>query len=62
MNKKDFFYPESTFGGFTDIDGTIAFFNRVNSLITDSFVSLDIGCGRGEYSEDPIIFRKRSAS
>jgi len=59
MNKKDFFYPESTFGGFTDIDGTIAFFNRVNSLIKDSFVILDIGCGRGEYSEDPIIFRKQ---
>ena len=58
MNKQEKFYPESKFGGFTDIDGTIAFFNRVNSLLDPSFVILDVGCGRGEYQDDPVIFRK----
>ena len=52
------FYPEAKFGGFTDIDGTIAFFNRVNSLLDPSFVVLDVGCGRGSHQEDPIDIRK----
>lgn len=58
MNDKERFYPETLFGGFTDIDGTVAFFNRVNSLLDPSFVVLDVGCGRGEYNEDPVPLRK----
>ena len=58
MNSKEQFYPEARFGGFTDIDGTIAFFNRVSALLDPSFVVLDVGCGRGEYNEDPIPIRK----
>ncbi len=58
MNYKEIFYPESRFGGFTDVDGTIAFFNRVNSLLEPSFVVLDVGCGRGAHKEDPVPFRK----
>jgi SAM-dependent methyltransferase len=58
MSNKEKFYPEALFGGFTDIDGTVAFFNRVNSLLDPSFVVLDVGCGRGAYSEDPIAFRR----
>jgi len=58
MNNKERFYPEARFGGFTDIDGTVAFFNRVNSLLDPSFVVLDVGCGRGAYSEDPVPLRK----
>lgn len=58
MNSKETFYPETIFGGFTDIDGTVAFFNRVNSLLEPSFVVLDVGCGRGGRTEDPVIFRK----
>jgi len=58
MNIKESFYPEARFGGYTDVDGTIAFFNRVNSLIGSNFVVLDVGCGRGAYSEDPILTRK----
>jgi SAM-dependent methyltransferase len=56
MNNKERFYPEVNFGGFTDIDGTVAFYNRVNSLIASSFVVLDVGCGRGT-CEDPVPFR-----
>jgi SAM-dependent methyltransferase len=58
MNAKERFYPEVKFGGFTDIDGTIAFFNRVNSFIEPNSVILDVGCGRGEYRDDPVLFRK----
>lgn len=58
MKLKERFYPEARFGGFTDIDGTIAFFNRVNSLLEPSFVVLDAGCGRGASAHDPISFRR----
>ena len=58
MNNQEKFYPESKFGGFTAIDGTIAFFNKINALLDPSFVVLDVGCGRGEYQEDSVVFRK----
>lgn len=58
MNSKEKFYPESKFGGFTDIDGTVAFFNRVNSLLQAPFVVLDVGCGRGAYDEDLVPLRR----
>jgi len=58
MNYKERFYPEALFGGFTDIDGAIAFFNRVNALLDPSFVVLDVGCGRGAYNEDQVPLRK----
>jgi SAM-dependent methyltransferase len=52
------YYPESKFGDFTDIDGTIAFYTRVHSLIEGSSLVLDLGCGRGEYAEDPVKIRR----
>jgi SAM-dependent methyltransferase len=56
---QDDFYPESKFGGFTDIDGTIAFFSRINALLDSSFTVLDAGCGRGcLIIDDPIPFRR----
>jgi SAM-dependent methyltransferase len=59
VDYKSLYYPESNFGGFTDVDGTIAFYLRVNSLISRSAsVILDIGCGRGAYAEDPVRLRK----
>lgn len=58
MNIKERFYPQIRFGGFTDIDETIAFFNRVNSLIDPSYVVLDVGCGRGAYGDDRVRLRK----
>ena len=47
MTPRERFYPESRFGGFTDVDGTIAFYARVHSQLTPSSVVLDVGCGRG---------------
>ena len=62
MKKIHRFYPESSFGGFSDIDGTIIFYSRVNSLLKPSDVVLDVGCGRGEYSEDSIDYRRKLRS
>jgi len=59
--KKDYmlrYYPESRFGGFTDVDGTIAFYMRVRSLIAPDAVVLDIGCGRGAFADDPVQVRR----
>jgi len=58
MDYMKIYYPESKFGGFTYIDGTIAFYIRLNSLINSSSVVLDVGCGRGAYAEDPISVRR----
>ena len=53
------FYPEAKFGGFSDIDVTIAFYNHVNALIKPESVVVDFGCGRGLASEDPVPLRRK---
>ncbi len=58
MSLMNDFYSESRFGGFTEIDGTIPFYIRVNALLDPSSVVLDIGCGRGAYGEDHIPIRR----
>jgi ubiquinone/menaquinone biosynthesis C-methylase UbiE len=58
MGLKETFYPESRFGGYTDVDGTVRFYTRVNALLEPSMVVLDVGCGRGEYDEDPVPIRR----
>lgn len=52
------FFPESRFGGFTDIDGTVAFYQRIHAMITPETTVLDVGCGRGGGCEDPIPYRR----
>lgn len=50
MNTADLlrrYYPESEFGGFTDVDGTVAFYTRVRALLAPSSIVVDVGCGRG---------------
>lgn len=51
-------YPEHRIGGFTSVDGTVAFYTRVNALLDPSSVALDFGCGRGCRAEDPVPFRR----
>jgi hypothetical protein len=58
MSKKDHGYPEAQFGGFAGIDGTIAFSNRVNALLTPAIVVLDLGCGRGKGRAAPVLLRR----
>jgi SAM-dependent methyltransferase len=55
---KERFYPESRFGGFSNVDGTVAFYGRVNALLQPDAIVVDAGCGRGAYSEDPVAFRR----
>jgi SAM-dependent methyltransferase len=52
------FYPETEFGGFSNQDGTVSFYTRVNALVTPSSTMIDFGCGRGEHAEDPVEFRR----
>ena len=52
------YYPESSYGGFTGVDGTMAFYLRVNALIEPSSHVLDFGCGRGCYGDDPVALRR----
>ncbi len=59
---KEVFYPESAFGGFTDIDGTIAFYTRVNALLQSTYPVIDVGCGRGSHAEDPLPWRRNLRS
>jgi SAM-dependent methyltransferase len=56
---KAMFFPESRFGGFTDCDAHVMFFTRVSALLTPESVVLDIGCGRGRGTEDPVLVRRR---
>lgn len=58
MSATTFFYPETRFGGFTDIDGTVAFYSRINALLSAQDTVLDFGCGRGAGDEDPVPFRR----
>lgn len=58
MDQKSFFYPESKYGNYTNIDGTILFYLRVNSLLSKSSHLLDVGCGRGECGDDLIEIRR----
>ena len=58
MNCQEKFFPETMFGGFSNLDGTIAFYLRVNALIKMSDIVLDVGCGRGAYQDDPIKLRR----
>lgn len=53
------FYPESRFGGYSDIDGTVTFYGRVQALLQSDMVVLDVGCGRGAgLMHDPVVFRR----
>jgi SAM-dependent methyltransferase len=59
MSYQQRFYPESRFGGFTDIDGTITFYTRVNELVSGEDRLVDFGCGRGAHADDAIDIRRK---
>lgn len=54
----ELFYPEMRFGGYSRVDGTVAFFTRVNAVSSADSVVLDVGCGRGAYADDPVPTRR----
>jgi len=46
-------------GGFTQNDGTIDFYLRINSLIDDTSIVLDLGAGRASWYEDDLCITRR---
>ena len=52
------FHREAKFGGFTDIDGTVTFYLRVQELLTEEAIAVDVGCGRGTQADDPVRVRR----
>jgi len=48
---REIYYPESEFGGFTRVNGTIAFHARVRALVEPHMTVLDVGCGRGAVAD-----------
>jgi SAM-dependent methyltransferase len=55
---KEAHYPESRFGGFTDVDGTVSFYLRVQALLRPDSVVVDVGCGRGAWTQDRVLVRR----
>lgn len=51
-------YPEARFGGFSDIDGDLIFYNRVRALADESFHVLDVGCGRGALADASLPYKR----
>tara|TARA_B100000401_G_scaffold370219_1_gene269016 strand:+ start:1086 stop:1805 length:720 start_codon:yes stop_codon:yes gene_type:complete len=47
-------------GGYSENDGTIDFYSRINCLINKNSEVLDFGAGRGAWAEDENIFRKKT--
>ncbi len=55
------FNPNSNkVGGYSENDGTIDFYSRINCLINKDSRVLDFGAGRGSWSEDKVLFRKQT--
>lgn len=51
-------FPEVAAGGFSRVDGTVAFYVRINALVSSSSVVVDFGAGRGRFMEDPVAYRR----
>lgn len=52
-------YPEVAAGGFSRVDGTVAFYGRVNALLSPTMTVMDFGAGRGAAAvEDPVLYRR----
>lgn len=52
-------FPEAAAGGFSRVDGTVAFYNRVQALLRPDMVVVDYGAGRGAaFTEDRCPYRR----
>jgi ubiquinone/menaquinone biosynthesis C-methylase UbiE len=57
------FFPEISAGGFSRIDGTVAFYQRIHAVAEKDWVLLDYGAGRGVgHLEDPSRYRRELRS
>lgn len=56
---KQHFFPETTAGGFSRVDGTVEFYTRINALLRPQMTVLDFGAGRGAgVGEDQVLYRR----
>jgi SAM-dependent methyltransferase len=53
------FFPEIGAGGFSRVDSTIQFYERINALVDPDFVLLDFGAGRGAAHSDDVVRYRR---
>jgi SAM-dependent methyltransferase len=53
------FFPEIGAGGFSRIDSTIQFYERINALVDADYVLLDFGAGRGAAHWDDVVRHRR---
>ena len=54
-------YPEISAGGFSRVDGAVAFYSRVQALLAEldgPVTIVDFGAGRGRTAEDPVPYRR----
>ena len=62
MNEQELhghFFPEARAGGFSRIDGTVQFYQRIHALTNARSVVLDYGAGRGAgHRDDPVPYRR----
>lgn len=52
-------FPEIGAGGFSRVDGTVAFYTRVQAVSEHAGVVIDYGAGRGAWVEDEVPYRRR---
>lgn len=62
LRLKQSLYPADKLFGFTEVDGTMLFYNFINSRLTAGSVVLDFGAGRGAAAEDACPWRKALAA
>ena len=48
------FYPEAAVGGFSQVDGVIEFYTRVNALVDAESRVLDFGAGRAWWAVESV--------
>lgn len=53
----EIFYPEVAAGGFTRVDSSVAFYLRINALLTKEMIVVDLGAGRGAAHDERPDFR-----
>lgn len=56
------FYPESNVGGFSHVDGTVAFYTQISAVLRPTDYVLDFGAGRGELLQDDDVDYRREIS
>jgi SAM-dependent methyltransferase len=55
-------FPEIGAGGYSRVDGSVAFYGRVQALLAEleePTTVVDFGAGRGRQAEDPVAYRRQ---